>query len=474
MTQHTQTRFARFAVIDAAGVYLADGGRMALPTFQQLGYWLDAAQRRQIDTLWLHPSAPWRWRDADIDACTPWIVAGSAGGCIDGIEIGEPWWTATRPGVYGVRDVVQPRYEDRAPWRQTPDAPTLRASLLAFRDAVGIEWRRSPGATGTRLLRQLHSGKTATKLELDGPPPPPASEKLNRDGGHLDWTRPLAASERGLYLHSYDVNGQYLAACSSLPLGVGPWQHHSRVALPEKPAEYLPGYYRVRVTEKPVSGPCPSLCAETLGWVTTPTLRLLREAGAQVHILECYTWFESKRYLEPWYKTLRDARARLSGDASDPYALDAVKGLYRHAIGWFGSETWDRSEDTLYRPDWAHQVRALARANVLRTVYRVGANYGLWPLAVGSDCVYYLSSSPDPLAMLGVTLITGQGAAATDGVRVSRQLGHFKIKDAGVPVAELAPFLGGRRWSLTPLQEALNTRAGRVNRPRFVDPLEVA
>lgn len=469
MTQ--QNRLATFGVIGADGVYLSDGSRMRLPQFQQLAYWLDAAQRRNIDTLWLHPSAGWRWRDADIDACEPWIVAGSAGGQIDGIEIGEPWWTATRHGVYGVRDVVQPRYEDRAIWRQTPDAATLRASLLAFRAAVGLDWRRSPGATGTNLLRTLHSGKTATKLELDGPPPPPAVEKLIRDGGHLDWTRPLAASERELYLHSFDVNGQYLAACASLPLGVGQWQHHTHVALPKTSAEYLPGYYRVRVTEKPASGPCPAISAETLGWVTTPTLRLLREAGATVTILESYTWFESKRYLEPWYKRLRDARLLLSEDA---YALDAVKGLYRHAVAWLGSDEWDRSADTLYRPDWAHQIRALARANVLRTVYRVGANYGCWPLAVGSDCVYYLSSSPDPLACVAVTQISGRGTAPTDGLRLSRQLGHFKVKDAGVPVAELTSFLRGQHWSLIPLQEALNTRAGRVNRPRFVDPLEVA
>lgn len=470
MTQHT--RFAQFAVIGADGVALSDGSRLALPQFQQLAYWLDAAQRRNIDSLWLHPSAPWRWRDADIDACEPWIVAGSAGGSIDGIEIGEPWWTATRHGIYGVRDVVQPRYEDRAPWRDTPDAMTLRAALLAFRDAVGIDWRRSPGATGTRLLRQLHSGKTATKLELDGDPPPPAVEKLIRDGGHLEWTRPLAASERNLYLHSFDVNGQYLAACSSLPLGVGQWQHHSRVTLPEKPAAYLPGYYRLRLTETPKNGPCPPILEDdTAVWVTRPTLLLLREQGARFHLLEAYTWFNATRYLEPWYKTLRDARARLIYQG-DRFALDAVKGLYRHAIGWFGSEKWDRSDDTLYRPDWAHQARALARANVLRTVYRVGANYGVWPLAVGSDCLYYLSSSPDPLAAPCVSIIGGRGTAPTDGVRVSAQLGHYKVKDAGVPVEEIAPLLRGRQWHLEALQATLNKRAGRVNRPRA--PQEVA
>ena len=454
-----ETTLSRFAVIGADGVHVSDGSRLALPQFQQLAYWLDAAQRRQIDTLWLHPSAGWRWRDADIDACAPWTVAGSGGE-----TAGEPWWTATRQGVYGVRNIVQPIYEDRASWRETPDAATLRTSLLAFRDALGMEWRRSPGATGTRLLRSLHSGAHATRLEMDGPPPPPATERLVRDGGHISWTRPLRADERALFLHSFDVNAQYLAACSSLALGVGAWQHHSHVPLPQKASDYLPGYYRVKRTERAVSASLPPIMKSDSEWVTTPTLRLLRESDATLRILESYTWFEHKRYLEGWYRRLRDARLALT----DPYAIDAVKGLYRHAVSWFDSNTWDRSKDALYRPDWAHQIRAQARASVLRTVARVGAQRDCWPVAVGSDCLYYLDASPDPLAARCVTLIGGQGMQPTDGVRLSRQMGHYKVKDAGVPVAELGALLQparGGAWSLIPLASGTEPARGARQSP---------
>ena len=439
-----------FGVIGADGVYLSTGARLALPEFQQLRYWLDAATRRNIGALWLHPSASWRWLDADIDACDPWIIAGSAGP-----DEGEPWWTATRQGVYGVRDIIQPRYEDRAPWRETPSAGALRDALNAFRTAVGFDWRRSPGATGLRLLRQLHSGRGAARLELDGAPPPPALDGLVSDAGHLSYTRAPRVGE-GAYLHSYDVNGQYLAACSSLALGVGAWQHHTHVTLDAKPANWEPGYYFVRAAEKAKEGPCPAILTNHTGtWVTTPTLRLLREQGAMLHVRESYTWAASKRYLEPWYKTLRDARAQLT----DPYALDAVKGIYRYSFAWFESRKWDRSEDTLYRPDWAHQVRALARANVLRTVYRVAQLYGVSPLAVGSDCVYYLSDSPDPLAPPWVARITN--GCVGEGLRISKQLGHFKVKDAGVPFGEIAAYTQGRQWDLIALQAYLNLRAGR-------------
>lgn len=441
------TRETAFAVIGADGVYQSDGRVIPLPQFRQLGYWLDAATRRQIDSLWLHPSAGWRWTDDDIGACDPWIVAGSASG-----DEGEPWWTATRPGVFGVRDVVQPAYEDRAPWREAHTASALRDALVAFRDALGCEWRRSPGSTGLRLLRTLHSGAHATRLELPAAPPPPATDGSVTGAGPRIWTRAAKLAERSGYLHSYDVNGQYLAACSSLPLGVGAWQRINRPQLPglREKTPLWPGYYFVRASETALGGACPSILTDDTGvWVTAPTLALLRESRAAHHVAECYVWPQSHRYLEPWYKALREARNRL---CAQPLALDALKGLYRHGIAWLESAKWDRAEDTLYRPDWAQHVRALAWANLVRTLRRVATNYGVYPLAVGSDCVYYVTASPDPLAAPWL---------AEDGLRLSSKLGQFKVKDAGVPMAEVAEYVRGREWNLLALQHALNVRAGR-------------
>ena len=446
-----------FAVAGADGVYLSSGQRLALPTFQQLGYWLDAMTRRHIDTLWLHPSAGWRWLDADIDTCDPWLVAGGARS-----DEGDPYWTATYPDRYGVRQIVQPIYEDRAPWREAASAEDLRAALLRFRAAIGFDWWRGPGGNGTRLLRQLHSGPHATKLELPGDPPPVARDGSVRDGGHLAWVRALAPEERCGYLHSYDVNAQYLSAANGLALGVDGWQHHSRVTLPEKPSQWLAGYYRVTLTrraEEAVTAPCPPIINNGPAWVTTPTLRLLREQGSHFRITEAYTWAASKRYLDPWYKALRDARARLAPDSLE---LDALKGLYKHPITWFASEKWSRAGDALYRPDWFHQLTAQARAGVLRTVYRVGVNFGVWPVAVGSDCVYYITASPEPVGPLApfVTVTCGDGPLPSDGVRLSPSVGHFKVKDQGVPVGEIAALLRGPRWSLHQLQIELNRRAG--------------
>ena len=458
MTQQTRQTFA---VIGADGVYQSDGRRIPLPAFTQLAYWLDAATRRNIDSLWLHPSAGFTWTDADIAACDPWQVIGEG----DDAQ-GNPWWTATRPGLYGVRDVIQPRYEDRTPWRETPDAATLRDALLAFRQATGFDWRRSSGATGTRILRAVHSGAHATTLDLDGAPPAPATDGSLTDSGHIVWTRALRGSEHGGYLHSYDINGQYLAACSSLALGVGAWRHERRPILPPKVAgrsdTLLPGYYFVKAAEKAENGPAPSILTNHTGeWVTAPTLRLLREQGAIVNVPEAYTWAEHKRYLEPWYKTLKGARDALTvrHDPASGYALTALKQCYTHAVGWLGSELWDRSEDRLYRPDWAQQVRAQARANLLRTISRVLRLYGASPVAVGSDCVYYVSPLADPLEPPYIARVT-QGCVG-DGLRISKQLGHFKIKDAGVPISEVAELMRGRDWDLLALQAYLNVRNGR-------------
>lgn len=445
------SRYADFAVIGAEAVYQSDGRVIPLPQFRQLGYWLDAATRRHIDSLWLHPACGWRWTDDDIATCDPWVVAGSAEA--NGGAEGEPWWTATKPGTFGVRDVVQPIYEDRAPWRSAPSAALLRDALVAFRDALGCEWRRSPGSTGLRLLRTLHSGAHATRLELPAAPPPPATDGSVTSAGPLIWTRAARAPERRGYLHSYDVNGQYLAACSSLALGVGAWQHITRPQLPgprDTKAPLLPGYYFVRASEKALAGPLPPILSDDTGvWVTAPTLALLRENRAALHVAECYVWPQSHRYLEPWYKALREARAKLSGQ---PLASEALKGLYRHGIAWLESAKWDRAEDSLYRPDWAQHIRALALANLQRTVRRVASNYGVYPLAVGSDCVYYVSASPDPLKAPWLV---------EDGLRLSAKLGQFKVKDSGIPMAEIAEYVRGRDWNLLALQHALNVRAGR-------------
>lgn len=449
----------RVAVAGRDGVYLDNALRLALPTFTQPDYWLAAMERRNIDVLWLHPGIGWGWRDTDIDACEHWTIRGGADG-----EQGEPWWTATREGAHGVRHVVQPAYEDRALWREAESAQALATSLSRFRAAMGLDWRRSPGATGTRLLRAVHRGGHATRLELDGKPPDVALTGATGDAGHLHYTRALDESERGYYLHAYDMNGQFLAACNGLACGVGRAEHHRYVTLPEKESEWPAGYFLVRLmpagrARAAELAPAPVDADGASHWITTPTLRLLRAQRVAVQILQAWTWSQSRRYLDPWYTAIKRGRELVTDDA---LALDAVKGLYRHSIAWLESERWDRSEDTLYRPDWAQSIRAKARVLMLMSVYRVGANFGIWPLAIGADCVYYVA--PQSLAAT-LPFVRAMGPRdtpePTDGLRVSSAIGHFKLKDTGIPVESVTRYLGGADWNLGALQHRLNVLAGR-------------
>ena len=452
-TQTTQT--LSFAVIGADGVYLDRGGRLALPAgpdAHALPYWLEAMAKRHIDALWLHPSCGWLWQDSDADAAEAagWTVHGAAEG-----EQGAPWWTAAKAGQWGMRHLILTAYEDRAPWREAPDAATLRDALLAYRDALGLDYRRSPGATGTRLVRALHSDAHATKLDLPSPLPPRL--RHGAQDGPLLWRRPLTPAEtKKRWFHSFDINGQYLAACSSIALGVGSpiWrgQDDARrlilAALDDPKGHRLPpGYWRVDARYTPPAGaPSPLEGVKPSGWITTPTLRLLLDLNAQVAAREAWVWPESRRYLESWYARLREGRAGLMTrhDAAGRLALATLKTTYTTTVnGWMRSDKWDRSEDALYRPDWSDAIRAQARANEYRTIARVCETADACPFfAVGADALYLVSDEPDA------------EAAAPAGVRLGPQLGHFKVKDS-LPLAEVRT-VRMARWTVNGLQRELN------------------
>jgi len=241
-----------------------------------------------------------------------------------------------------------------------------------FYEALHYRYHFSPGATGTRLADELMT-RPRTQV-LDWPAPALAPNTV-RDGSLV---RPWGEGYR--CVHSYDKNAMYLAACSSVELGIAGLER-----LDDSPTfrKHLPGYWLDGVVGE---------------WVMTPRAEYLyQHVGMDVYD-EAHIWHVHGRALEPWYKRIRYARAELMQDSSEEgrAALRLVKQMYTATIGLWGSSTFRTPDDPRYRPDWRHAIIAQATANMMRTIDkldRAGVPLLAW---TDVDTLHIMSDEPDP------------------------------------------------------------------------------
>lgn len=407
-----------------------------------------------IAELWIHPSWP-----GVLDDDVPAHLIPTYGRWSIGNKYPH-WRTCFAVGLSrSAISIVLPALDTRAPWKDASTADELLAALLAFRRATGLSYRRSPGLTGVDLMRDVHGYDHAGKpkagvrgrplrLDLPGTLPPPVTNTAELP---RQWVRRLTPAERrAKFLHSFDKNGMYLAACSSLALGFGQPEHttagdtrydalaHPRDARTGARLPYPPGFWRVHLNgdrcPMPKGFPSPLSTLPQRGtsqvWITTPTLQLLYDLDIEADVTEAYIWPEHHRALEPWYKRLRDGRATLmqladDGEAGASIALATLKLSYAAATGYIASDGWDRDGDTLYRPDWRNLIIAQANAVVYRQMLKC-AEEGYSAFAVGTDCLYFVSDEPDPVA------------ACPPALKLDTHLGAWKVKDS-MPLAEALP-----------------------------------
>lgn len=485
-------------VLDVDGLWLAGEDREAPEhitgaDIPQPGPDVDAlamlalARTHELGQLWIHP----RWAIAaglptqglDGRELRTGIAHPFAAGAWDNPAPGawgmygpgmlRPWMRFYVRGTSGTLALSLPHLDRRSPWCKASDAPTLLAALMDYREALGgFTYRSGPGATSTALLHALHKRNRAS-LDLAGSMRPQDFPAPAREPGltpQIGWLRLLTADElaRGLYVHGYDKNGMFLAACSSLRVGMGTPDYLDTpdalapavraLTSPARPIRRPAGYWRARVTfpggapaaglllHPCYTGPAQPDPAAAPQWYHTATLALAVELGAQLDIDAAYIWGELHEPLEPWYQHLRAARATLAQamgreDAGSPaaaLALAAVKATYTQGLGWLDPKWLRESDDVqpLYRPDWRHAAIATANANLWRNLAQVYSTESRAPFAILTDAAYYVSDNPDPLA------------AAPAGLRLGDGLGQYKVKLAAFPVEKLAPvweyFAAGR------------------------------
>lgn len=437
--------------------------QLGLPT----GLPEETRARTRALTVWAKANS---WLTAAADA--GWRYTGNAQGDLADPPL-VPWQKTWLPGSSNVRAVelvYQPMVtfdrvqallvtdpDDPAAEPGWPAPAVLARRLQAFADAAPVMFRRTPGVTGHEAVKQRSRGKKISVFDTEFPAFPDVAAAAGVEGVFL-WGRELTGAEQRMpVVHGYDARACYVAACSSLELGVGQAEHR---AGPDADAAWdpngrVPGYWRVQapVWEQwglpdPVDPGAAGRRAGQWQWVASPTLRLMRgELGWDVPVAEAWVWPTHTRHLDTWYEGWRDATAtlRAAEDGGDPDAGAArrlVKACYAASFGKFAAEDLADRQSRLYRPDWAHTIRAQARANIYRQLLRAGETTGRWPVAVDRDAVYYAAEDLDPVT------------AAPEGLNMTGRFGHLK-PERSYPVAQ---------W-LTRADPGLPSIAGRV-----VDP----
>ena len=296
----------------------------------------------------------------------------------------------------GFVELAFPSWDRQSPFYGVADPEVLLRELIAFKVATGMLWRRSGAITSDAWLRN-HYG---TKLKSTEYPDVARETNLEPD---LHYHRPPVDAElRAQFLYAFDISGMYLGAASSLALPEGQFLHIGADDERRSFRSSEPGYWHAPIAQR----------GEQLAdlWMTSPSAAYFADWYS-----EGYYWPNHRRWLEPWYKVLRDARAELMA-SPHPVALAAVKAVYRMGIGRLGSERRQRFDDPLYQPYWRHAVQAEARTRLERKI----AALPQAPVAVDVDCLYFLSNYTEPGRL-----------AARLGLEISSQLGKFQIHGRG-------------------------------------------
>lgn len=383
-------------------------------------------------------------------AAHPWLGAAVRDGWEASPTGLAPWIELRREGAR--LELVFPSWDpDGNPFAPAGSAQILLEALGLYANHLRLRYRWSPGASGLALMRAVHSGPGAIPLPTVGTPAPPAVDGYDSATSGA-W---LGELPKEGWLHAFDLNGMFLAACSSAELGFGDAEHTvapARAGI--HPAEIAgrAGYFLANV-HAPRKAPAWELPFKygRPHWYTAPGLAFLLELGVTARISEAWVYPEARRWLEPWYARLRDARAALGAEEGPAaaLALAAVKRTYAAALGRLAGR-WLDVGDASFRPDWRHVVIDRARANMHRHLLRANRP----PLALSADLAVWASDHDSPAA-----------AAADLGLEVSGQLGKWKHEGAitAAQAAAITGRVGGSRLRrLRALVDALEASRGSV------------
>ncbi|MCO6698818.1 helix-turn-helix transcriptional regulator [Streptomyces sp. Vc17.3-30] len=262
-----------------------------------------------------------------------------------------------------------------------------------------------------------------------------------------DWCRPLTDEEcANPYLVVVDINMSFAAAANSLTVGLnGPTHLTGNPAFdPALPGSWLVDLSHVDLSRARINGrtidgtrlPSPFTPKgdhpEGPAWYATPTVAYAVELGFDAAPIEAYVRTQNGRYLDSWYKRLRDAyigtmadmgvttdlqgqefleamARRKQADPTMALLETAIKATAKGAIGKLRQrsrgqvpyyEPYPALERVNWRPDIRAAVLASQRVGLHRKLMKTAAAADLYPVAIGTDAIVYPSPGPSPLDVL--------------------------------------------------------------------------
>lgn len=350
--------------------------------------------------------------------------------------------------------------EDKIPgWSlaQCENPRTLLTALLYLERALGIPLG-GPGYTGIELMRKTtenhpHYWRTGAADVI------PAHIETD-----MVWHRPLSVQEQlSKYLHLYDGNGKYLAACTGAKLGVGMPIHNplngmevEQHILKNEPGVWsiglekgVPEYVRHKTPVTPDTDPH--------FWAYTPVVAELIREGYAVHVYEGWMWEEWHETLRPWAELLWKVRQDLKTDEKRYPNREAAliaqkmsKIIAVHGVGWLDLAN-DRAKPAgehgpMHHPDKRNTIIALVKARMMRTIAQCQA-VDCNPCMIQVDELGFISDDPNP-----ETAVPGL-------MRRSTELGGFKHAHTFELTPEIIKLFGKQNILL---KRELNAIARRV------------
>lgn len=258
----------------------------------------------------------------------------------------------------------------------------------------------SGGHVGEEILRRSHSHKVKLRIrpmEIGQGYLWDIVQKAAMDRIVWKTRTPLSSTWwNSKFIVGFDKNGQYTGAANSVTVGNGGFREAK--IYDGKSC----GFWKYKITNidntafNGVEMPCPLDVKRE--WASTSLVEAAHKVGVNFEIIEGIVWDEKGRYLEDWAREMwgyrKLFRDGIVGDVNPIAAKNAERSMKLYANSMVGRFMNEYSKE-YHHPDWQIGIIHQAIASMTYTLQMILRDYGMTPVLVNKDAIYFLTDIPD-------------------------------------------------------------------------------